>query len=262
MPASMETHEAQVRQGSPSTGCSQLRALARMRGARRLAGAPRPAEEVGVADAAVADGVVQRRHDVLLAAHLAEPPGPVPPVEGLVGHEADATARHFTGEPPCRYPDHSPRLRMWRPGPVQLQAVNQVRAGRQQPSADPAVCRRSPGRHLRGRGGEVTWRGARAAESARLESVCGATHRGFESHPLRQDGQVRTPVIVEARACASSVRRRTQQGRRSRLGVRASLSLTGRVVQVNLAACRTQLKRGRHRPWDPPNAESVFEVEL
>ncbi len=29
-------------------------------------------------------------------------------------------------------------------------------------------------------------RSARAAESARLESVCGATHRGFESHLLRQ----------------------------------------------------------------------------
>ena len=31
----------------------------------------------------------------------------------------------------------------------------------------------------------VPRRGARAAESARLESVCGATHRGFESHLLR-----------------------------------------------------------------------------
>ncbi len=31
-----------------------------------------------------------------------------------------------------------------------------------------------------------TRRGARAAESARLEIVCGATHRGFKSHPLRQ----------------------------------------------------------------------------
>ena len=39
-----------------------------------------------------------------------------------------------------------------------------------------------PERHLRG----VFGRGARAAESARLESVCGATHRGFESHSLRQ----------------------------------------------------------------------------
>src|SRR5687768_9633323 len=40
---------------------------------------------------------------------------------------------------------------MWRSGPVQLQTVNRVRAGRQQLSADPAVCRRSPGRHIRGR---------------------------------------------------------------------------------------------------------------
>ena len=29
-------------------------------------------------------------------------------------------------------------------------------------------------------------RSARAAESARLESVCGETHRGFESHLLRE----------------------------------------------------------------------------
>src|SRR5213079_732395 len=33
--------------------------------------------------------------------------------------------------------------------------------------------------------GGQAWRDARAAESARLESVCGATHRGFESHSLR-----------------------------------------------------------------------------
>src|SRR5262249_16268965 len=37
-----------------------------------------------------------------------------------------------------------------------------------------AVARRAAGRD------------ARAAESARLESVCGATHRGFESHSLRK----------------------------------------------------------------------------
>ena len=41
---------------------------------------------------------------------------------------------------------------------------------------------RSPSRQLDRRS---TRRGARAAESARLESVCGATHRGFESHSLR-----------------------------------------------------------------------------
>src|SRR5690349_6003977 len=34
-------------------------------------------------------------------------------------------------------------------------------------------------------GGSTPGRDARAAESARLESVCGATHRGFESHSLR-----------------------------------------------------------------------------
>ncbi len=40
------------------------------------------------------------------------------------------------------------RGRRWRPGPVQPQPVNRVRAGRQQLSAELAVCRRSPGRHL------------------------------------------------------------------------------------------------------------------
>ena len=35
----------------------------------------------------------------------------------------------------------------WWSGPVQPEPVNQVRAGRQQPSAESPVCRRSPGRH-------------------------------------------------------------------------------------------------------------------
>ena len=43
----------------------------------------------------------------------------------------------------------------------------------------------------------IAWRDARAAESARLESVCGETHRGFESHSLRH-GELR------ARAAASA----------------------------------------------------------
>ena len=38
----------------------------------------------------------------------------------------------------------------WRPGPVQPRPVNRVRAGRQQLSAEPGECRRSPGRYLRG----------------------------------------------------------------------------------------------------------------
>ena len=45
-------------------------------------------------------------------------------------------------------------------------------------------------------------RSARADESARLESVCGATHRGFESHLLRfcnvagQSGQSNLHFVV------------------------------------------------------------------
>ena len=101
--------------------------------------------------------------------------------------------RQATAGPPGTL-ERDARLRMWRPGPVQRQPVNRVRAGRQQLSAEPAVCRRSPGRALRWRaqsarrsrlGGRAVRRDARADESARLESVCGATHRGFESHSLR-----------------------------------------------------------------------------
>ena len=54
-------------------------------GGRRLAGAPRPAEQVGVADPAVAHGVAQRPGDVILAEHLVEPLRSVAAVERLVG---------------------------------------------------------------------------------------------------------------------------------------------------------------------------------
>ena len=43
-------------------------------------------------------------------------------------------------------------------------------------------------------------RDARAAESARLESVCGATHRGFESHSLRS-------AVVDAQQPDADLRR-------------------------------------------------------
>ncbi len=49
---------------------------------------------------------------------------------------------------PMRLSCRSARSRMWRSGPVQSQSVNRVRAGRQQLSAEPAVCRRSPDRHM------------------------------------------------------------------------------------------------------------------
>ena len=43
------------------------------------------------------------------------------------------------------------RSGVWRSGPVRPEPVNRVRAGRQQLSAEPPGCRRSPGRHARGR---------------------------------------------------------------------------------------------------------------
>ena len=46
-------------------------------GRRRLAGAPRTAEEVGVRDPAVAHGALQRAHDVVLSPQLAESARPV-----------------------------------------------------------------------------------------------------------------------------------------------------------------------------------------
>ena len=51
-----------------------------------LAGAPRPAEEVRVADPVVAHRVAQRGGHVLLADQLAEPLGSVLAVERLIGH--------------------------------------------------------------------------------------------------------------------------------------------------------------------------------
>ena len=99
-----------------------------------------------MADAAFAYCVAQRSDDVILPPDVGEAAGPVAPVQGLVRH-ARRLYRHVEGGNLGR-----PRLRMWRSGPVQLRTVNRVRAGRQQLSADPAVCRRSPGRHVRGRG--------------------------------------------------------------------------------------------------------------
>ena len=149
VPASTARHDSHSQHGSPSTGAAQLSDLGEDARGRRLARAAGAAEQVGVADPAVAHGVAQRRDDVILAPDLAEPAGPVAPVEGLVRHRADSTDSVGGGNL------SRPRLRMWRSGPVQLRTVNRVRAGRQQLSADPAVCRRSPGRHLRGRGHRV-----------------------------------------------------------------------------------------------------------
>ena len=53
---------------------------------RRLAGAARADEEVGVVDAVLLDRVAQGAHDVLLADHLVEALGAVAAVEGRFSH--------------------------------------------------------------------------------------------------------------------------------------------------------------------------------
>ena len=50
-----------------------------------------PGEQVGLALAAVGDGVAQRPDDVVLALHLAEPAGPVAAVERRGGHRGEPT---------------------------------------------------------------------------------------------------------------------------------------------------------------------------
>jgi hypothetical protein len=52
----------------------------------RLAGAPRAAEEIGVAVSPFGDGRLERLRDVRLALDLGEGLRPVAPVEGLLGH--------------------------------------------------------------------------------------------------------------------------------------------------------------------------------
>jgi hypothetical protein len=68
-------------------------------GGRRLPGAARPAEQVGMGDVAVADRALEGQDDVGLAPQLGEPAGSEPPVEGDegfvatvgVGHPAETT---------------------------------------------------------------------------------------------------------------------------------------------------------------------------
>ena len=99
-PSSTATQLGQVPSGSPSTGCSQLRTLARMRAVDVLPGAAGAAEEVGVAHPVLGHRRAQRPHHVVLAPQLAEALRAVAAVQRLVrvGHRADvidsATAVH------------------------------------------------------------------------------------------------------------------------------------------------------------------------
>ena len=69
--AAIARHDSQTPQGSPSCEVLAVERLGEDAGRRGLAGAPGAAEQVGVADPAVAHGVAQRPGDVVLAPHLA-----------------------------------------------------------------------------------------------------------------------------------------------------------------------------------------------
>ena len=76
--------------GSPSRQVRAVEDLGQDAGGGGLAGAPRAAEEVGLAGGVARDRVAERPDDVVLAPHLGEPAGPVAPVERLLGHRRPA----------------------------------------------------------------------------------------------------------------------------------------------------------------------------
>ena len=71
-----------------------------MRAGRGLAGAARAAEQVGVRDAVLPNGVAKGPHHMVLPEHLVEPLGAIPAIQRLVTlHSADTTGRLATGGP-------------------------------------------------------------------------------------------------------------------------------------------------------------------
>ena len=87
------THESQRPQGSIVGPLLAVQAGGEDLRHRRLAGAARADEQVGVVDLALLDGVAQRAHDVLLADDVGERPRAVAAVErGGVGHGSSRIA--------------------------------------------------------------------------------------------------------------------------------------------------------------------------
>ena len=89
-----------------------------------------------------------------------------------------------------------PRRVRWRSGPVRRAPVNQVRPGREQPSAASFVRRRSPGRHLSRRG---------RFRSGEISPDMGAARRGAPC-PSGRLGSHRRPAGVP-RGCSSQTAR-------------------------------------------------------
>jgi hypothetical protein len=161
---------------------------------RGLAGAARAGEQVGVALALVGARrcAGRRRRGPDRGPRRSD--GAVAAVEGLVGHGPRLPA---VTDPPPGGRTHPP-VGGWGRGRGVRRRPGDLRhtAGSAESCCLPALTRftgcdcTGPGRHLTTRAGSQAIvsarRRARAAESARLESVCGETHRGFESHRLRR----------------------------------------------------------------------------
>ena len=96
-----------------------------------LAGSAGPAEQIGVTDALVADGVAERPDHVLLAPDVAEPAGSVAAVERLIGHR--------------RSPYRSPPARSPRFGPAHDVRASPRRSGQPTTGRDPRAGRDGSG---------------------------------------------------------------------------------------------------------------------
>ena len=157
---------------------------------------PRPAEHVGVAHPTVADGVPEGGD---------EWSWPSPRQTGAAGTGVYRLLGH---RQTLSWPA---RLRTWRSGPCTADR-EPSQAGRQQLLSDPAVCADRLAAPA-GRG-VVLRRDARADESARLESVWGASSRGFESHSLRRPLAPPGTFPVRERNDRAARRRERQLARR------------------------------------------------
>jgi hypothetical protein len=176
---------------------------------------------------------------------------------------------------PCRPPTHDARDPRWRPGGLRHTA------GSAESCCLPALTRftgcscTGPGRHLRPRARHTIacpvpgataadqarpatghpWRDARAAESARLESVCGATHRGFESHSLRPAGP---DGPAPSRLVRSDLRKRsgTVPGRCERSGA-VTPSVAPKIGRVIPNPRAVRGRRGSPPPARPPTEDGA-----
>ena len=132
------------------------------------------------------------------------------------------------------------RSRRWRSGPVQSEPVNRVRAGRQQLSAEPPVCRRSPGRHMgsgspdrSGRGSAATPPGAGAASGS---VPVGSPPMAYQSLYRRYRPQRFAEVRGQDHVVARAAQRRARGPGRPRLPALSGPRGTGKTSTARILA--------------------------